>query len=174
MVRLQRHIWVQIAAVCGEVRGVVVHPAQSCRARCRFKEEAGDFWLSLDPYWAGEAPPLVRRFHPDGSLTAPPDDPLWGDHENRWRFTKSREGVAGQFVKVNHWPSLSISRTPSWGWRMENSWVVYTAQLEPGGTFQYGVRAVGEGPPNTSAIPGTPPPSQGSRGRPPSTFPPPL
>ena len=49
-----------------------------------------------------------------------------------WRFTKSGNlpcgrRVRGQFVKVNHWPSLAISRTPEWGWRMENCWVVYTS-----------------------------------------------
>ena len=50
----------------------------------------------------------------------------------RWRFTKSGNlpcgrRVRGQFLKVNHWPSLAISRTPDWGWRMENCWVVYTS-----------------------------------------------
>lgn len=50
----------------------------------------------------------------------------------RWQFTKSGrlpgpsgKRVKGQFVKVNHWPSLSISRKSDWGWRMENCWVVY-------------------------------------------------
>lgn len=38
----------------------------------------------------------------------------------RWRFTKSREGKrGGPFVKVNHWPSLVVSRREGFGWRME-------------------------------------------------------
>ena len=38
----------------------------------------------------------------------------------RWRFTKSREGKrGGPFVKVNHWPSLVVSRQNGFGWRME-------------------------------------------------------
>ncbi len=43
----------------------------------------------------------------------------------RWRFTKTSQGRRGLYVKVNHWPALSISRTEDWGWRMENCWVVY-------------------------------------------------
>ena len=39
---------------------------------------------------------------------------------SRWRFTKSREGKrGGPYVKVNHWPSLVVSRQDGFGWRME-------------------------------------------------------
>ena len=39
---------------------------------------------------------------------------------HRWRFTKTREGKrGGPFVKVNHWPSLVVSRQSGFGWRME-------------------------------------------------------
>ena len=29
--------------------------------------------------------------------------------------------------QVNNWPSLVLSRTADWGWRMENCWVVYAS-----------------------------------------------
>ncbi|GAB4815619.1 hypothetical protein N2152v2_008075 [Parachlorella kessleri] len=104
----------------------------------RFKWLAGVFWTAQDPYWTREGHMLRRFFHESGSLTAAPSDPFWGHHECRWRFTKSKEGLRGHYVKVNHWPSLSISRTPSWGWRMENCWVVYEAELRPGGPYAAG------------------------------------
>jgi hypothetical protein len=50
----------------------------------------------------------------------------------RWRFTKTKEGKRGHFVKINHWPSLIISRSRDWGWRMENCWVVYTSCTDSG------------------------------------------
>ncbi|PSC75299.1 F-box family isoform B [Micractinium conductrix] len=104
----------------------------------RFKSEAGRFWLALDPWWVG-LPQLRRFFHADGSLTAAPEDPLWGEHETRWRFCKTRHGVKGLYVKVNHWPSLTVSRTPAGGWQLENEWVVYAAALQPGGPYARGL-----------------------------------
>ena len=43
----------------------------------------------------------------------------------RWRFTKTSQGKRGHYIKVNHWPALSISRTEDWGWKLENCWVEY-------------------------------------------------
>ncbi|KAK9863100.1 hypothetical protein WJX84_010564 [Apatococcus fuscideae] len=92
----------------------------------RFKHQAGHYWTSFDPYWTKAGPMMQRKFHPDGSLTGDPaHHPFWNAAwESRWRFTKSSLGKRGFFVKVNHWPALSISRTPDWGWKMENCWVV--------------------------------------------------
>ncbi|CAL5219882.1 g1805 [Coccomyxa viridis] len=94
----------------------------------RFKRQAGEFWLSWDPYWTKSGPQMQRVFHEDGSvLGMPSHEPFWfQDSECRWRFTKSREGKrGGPFVKVNHWPSLVVSRQDGFGWRMENCWVIY-------------------------------------------------
>ena len=51
----------------------------------------------------------------------------WGaDYTIKWRFTKSRQGVRGQFVKLNHWPSSQpIRNRENWGWIIHNDWVVY-------------------------------------------------
>ena len=44
----------------------------------------------------------------------------------KWRFTKSKYGKKGQFVKVNSWPSLEISRREDdWGWELSQEWVKY-------------------------------------------------
>jgi hypothetical protein len=44
----------------------------------------------------------------------------------RWRFTKSRNGVRGQFVQLNRWPSYVVSRCrEDWGWVLESGWVRY-------------------------------------------------
>jgi hypothetical protein len=139
----------------------------------------------MDPFWTRQGPQMQRLFCADGSVVAPPDDPLWGEHlaasaaaaccrccclllwptwvctscscclqaldllphtwpaagehECRWRFCNSKEGRPGHYVKVNHWPSLSISRTPSGGWVMENLWVVHEAVLRPGGPYRQGI-----------------------------------
>ena len=122
---------------------------------CRFKRQAGEFWLSWDPYWTKSGPQMQRVFHEDGTvLGIPSHEPFWFQdsecrsavsypralcafcssygyaaeylHQQmshtdcRWRFTKSREGKrGGPFVKVNHWPSLVVSRQNGFGWRME-------------------------------------------------------
>ncbi|PRW59115.1 putative ADP-ribosylation factor GTPase-activating AGD15 isoform A [Chlorella sorokiniana] len=110
------------------------------RWRFSFKQQAGIFWLHLDPSWTQEGPPLQRLFMPNGS-TEPGsrDDPFWGMHEMRWRFCKSKEGVKGTFVKINQYPSLELSRTADGGWRMENMWVEYEALLSPGGPYSRGI-----------------------------------
>lgn len=45
----------------------------------RFKHQAGEFWLLLDPSWTGEGAHLQRLFHPDGTtVPGDPRDPFWG------------------------------------------------------------------------------------------------
>ncbi|KAK9831053.1 hypothetical protein WJX74_001294 [Apatococcus lobatus] len=99
----------------------------SCQWTFRFKPQAGHYWTSFDPYYTKEGPMMQRQFKLDGSLTgSPAHHPLWSPHwESRWRFTKTSMGKRGHFIKVNHWPALSISRTEDWGWRLENCWVEY-------------------------------------------------
>ncbi|KAL4434402.1 hypothetical protein ABPG75_000843 [Micractinium tetrahymenae] len=100
----------------------------------RFKPQAGIYWLGLT---AGLR--MERLFSEDGSVSAPPDDALWGEHESRWRFCKTRDGVRGHYVKINHWPSLDCSRTTGGGWRMQNIWVIYEAILPQGGPYSHGL-----------------------------------
>ena len=45
---------------------------------CRFKRQAGEFWLSWDPYWTKSGPQMQRVFHEDGSvLGMPSHEPFW-------------------------------------------------------------------------------------------------
>eukprot|EP00937_MAST-01D_sp_MAST-1D-sp2_P005162 g5162.t1 len=104
----------------------------------RFKQEAGEFWHSRDPSSRG-LPAMWRQFRPDGTIVSrggaarKRHDFLLHDEEVlaylppiRWRFTKSQNGVRGQFVQVNRWPSYSITRgAHDWRWHLESCWVTY-------------------------------------------------
>ncbi|KAL4860224.1 hypothetical protein ACK3TF_000411 [Chlorella vulgaris] len=109
----------------------------------RFKEAAGAFWTAQDPFWSegdrSSRSLMQRLFLANGSVCAPPDDPIFGDHERQWRFTKSKGGKPGHFIQINHWPSLIIERLLDGGWRMQNEWVVYEAVLKPGGPYSRGI-----------------------------------
>lgn len=87
----------------------------SLRWSFRFKEPAGEFWLSLDPYWTVEPYGSVsyqRMFSPDGTVVSLPSqengvgmDSLdaWARELNmtiKWRFTASRLGKKGHFLQV--------------------------------------------------------------------------
>lgn len=101
----------------------------SFRWQFRFKLSAGAFFVEHDPYWNKEGPTMKRYFHQDGSLTSDPGDPFFSKHEDMWRFTKTKQGKPGQFIKVNHWPALEISRNPDdWSLTLQNEWVIYTAE----------------------------------------------
>jgi len=45
----------------------------------------------------------------------------------KWKMTKSKNGKKGQFIKVNQWPSLHVTRNTDtdWGWTLEEEWVKY-------------------------------------------------
>ena len=63
---------------------------------------------------------MQRIFNSDQTMSSIPiGEPNWlADYECTWRLTKSKERRPGCFVKVNHWPSLEMQRTASWGWRV--------------------------------------------------------
>ncbi|KAK9806004.1 hypothetical protein WJX73_003769 [Symbiochloris irregularis] len=90
----------------------------------RFKRSAGDYWVSMDPFWTREGPLCKRTFTENGEYTAVQPDPFTHDFAFRWRFAKTKQGKKGHYIKVNNFPSLVLSRTKNWGWRMENEWVV--------------------------------------------------
>lgn len=90
----------------------------------RFKWSAGEFWRNLDPSWRSE-PPFIRVFHPNNVVSPGPNDTVFNDMT--WRFTKSRDGKLGRYVRINQWPSLSVSRSENWGWILQNCWVTYTS-----------------------------------------------
>lgn len=132
----QRHL---LARADASRTDITVEELCTFRWRFRFKPQAGEYWMALDPFYTGQGPPMQRLFSEDHSVCAAPGDPLWGEHETRWRFCKTREGVRGHFVKINHWPSLDCTRTPDGGWCMQNMWVVYETTLEPGGAYSRGL-----------------------------------
>lgn len=49
--------------------------------------------------------------------------------------------MRGQYVQVNRWPSMAITRLDDGGWRLESQWVVLEAELEPGGPYARGIAA---------------------------------
>lgn len=100
-----------------------------CAWQFRFKITAGDYWMILDPSHRG-LPPMERHFHPCGTVTGPPGDDseaAFGVREWRWRLTATKDGRRGTFVRVNSYPSLEASRTPDWGWMLENCWVTHVS-----------------------------------------------
>ena len=43
---------------------------------------------------------------PDDPIHTDPEIQIYVDVENlRWRFTKTKNGKRGQFIKVNNWPA---------------------------------------------------------------------
>ena len=64
---------------------------------CRFKRQAGEYWLSWDPFWTKVGPQMQRVFHEDGTvLGMPSHEPFWfQDSECRYVST--------------HNPSLTIA-----------------------------------------------------------------
>eukprot|EP01018_Ginkgo_biloba_P009711 Gb_34887 [translate_table: standard] len=88
---------------------------------CKKNKGAGEYWCASDPYWHG-LPAMHRYFHMDGSVSADPEDPIWGGHECSWTLSKRNKHAS---VRINHWPPLVTTRTSSWGWRLENCWVIY-------------------------------------------------
>lgn len=45
---------------------------------CRFKRQAGEFWMSWDPYWTKSGPQMQRVFHEDGTVIGiPSHEPFW-------------------------------------------------------------------------------------------------
>ncbi|KMS95302.1 hypothetical protein BVRB_009570 isoform A [Beta vulgaris subsp. vulgaris] len=94
-----------------------------------FTEAAPDYWKNLDPYWGGVGPPMHRYFHPDGSQTADPEDKVWGGHECAYTIvTGYADGkVRRNYVRINRWPHLNVSRRDDWGWEMSNVIFAYSS-----------------------------------------------
>ncbi|XP_024522344.1 uncharacterized protein LOC9643613 isoform X1 [Selaginella moellendorffii] len=106
----------------------------------RFKDTVPQYWLELDPSRRGEAP-MQRFFHSDGSQTAGPGDAVWGGHESTFSIIQDEgqdhDSIArSNFVRINHWPRMVVSRTADWGWELHNEICVYTslADSSQGGT----------------------------------------
>lgn len=101
----------------------------------RFKESAGEHWLSNDPWWKEQKPARVR-FLADGRMSSLDGWPASIDEssgrplERRWRFISSaagRQGPKGSFVQINNFPPLVVSRYKNWGFLLESCWVFYTS-----------------------------------------------
>lgn len=95
-----------------------------------FTEEAPSYWRNLDPYWRGTGSLMRRYFHPDGSITADPDDPVWGGHESCCTVVTSLHDdgrIREHYVRVNRWPQLFVRRNEDWSWEMSNRLHCYTS-----------------------------------------------
>ncbi|XP_010243640.1 PREDICTED: uncharacterized protein LOC104587644 isoform X2 [Nelumbo nucifera] len=106
----------------------------------RFKKEAPEYWRNLDPSWKGTGPPMHRYFHPNGTQTADPGDPVWGGHECSYSVVTSFVGegrIREHYVRINRWPQMSVSRKQDWSWELANHLFCYTSIPDPekeGGT----------------------------------------
>lgn len=95
-----------------------------------FTEAAPDYWKSMDPYWGGFGSPMHRYFHADGSQTADPEDKVWGGHECAYTIVTGVVGdgkIRDNYVRINRWPRLDVSRRDDWGWDMSNIIFAYSS-----------------------------------------------
>lgn len=95
-----------------------------------FTEEAPSYWRNLDPYWRGTGTMMRRYFHPDGSITADPDDPVWGGHESCYTVVTGLHDdgrIREHYVRVNRWPQMSVRRKEDWSWEISNHLHCYTS-----------------------------------------------
>ncbi|XP_073299745.1 uncharacterized protein [Primulina huaijiensis] len=94
------------------------------------KHEAPSYWRNLDPYWRGTGTMMRRYFHPDGSITADPDDPVWGGHESCYTVVTGLHDdgrIREHYVRVNRWPQMSVRRKEDWSWEISNHLHCYTS-----------------------------------------------
>lgn len=105
-----------------------------------FTKGAPEYWRNLDPFWKGTGPLMHRYFHPDGSLSADPDDVVWGGHECCYTVVTSiflNGNIREHYVRINRWPQLCVSRRKDWGWELSNFLYAYSSIPDPykeGGT----------------------------------------
>ncbi|KAL8171462.1 hypothetical protein V2J09_023266 [Rumex salicifolius] len=95
-----------------------------------FAKGAPEYWRDLDPYLKGTGPPMHRYFHPDGSLSADPDDLVWGGHACCYTVVTSifHDGkIREHYVRINRWPQLFVSRRKDWGWEMSSILCAYSS-----------------------------------------------
>jgi len=73
---------------------------------------------------------MRRYFHPDGSHTADLEDMVWGGHECSYTIVTGIVGdgkIRENYVRVNRWPRLAVSRREDWGWEMSNVVCAYSS-----------------------------------------------
>ncbi|KAK6161811.1 hypothetical protein DH2020_005192 [Rehmannia glutinosa] len=95
-----------------------------------FTEAAPEYWRNLDPYWQGTGPPMRRYFHPDGSITADPDDKVWGGHESSYTIVTGllTDGkIREHYVRINRWQKMAVQRKPDWSWVLSNHLYYYSS-----------------------------------------------
>ncbi|KAL7105665.1 hypothetical protein ACP275_07G058000 [Erythranthe tilingii] len=99
-----------------------------------FTEDAPEYWRNLDPRWNGTGATMHRYFQQDGSITADPEDKVWGGHESSYTVVtglffggKMRE----HYVRINRWPQMSVQRRPDWGWVLSNHLYCYASVPDP-------------------------------------------
>ncbi|KAG8369741.1 hypothetical protein BUALT_Bualt14G0045300 [Buddleja alternifolia] len=95
-----------------------------------FTQAAPEYWRNLDPYWRGTGALMRRHFHPDGTITADPDDEVWGGHESSYTTVTGllADGkIREHYVRVNRWPQLYVQRKQDWGWLLSNHLYSYSS-----------------------------------------------
>ncbi|GFP96188.1 hypothetical protein PHJA_001762900 [Phtheirospermum japonicum] len=95
-----------------------------------FTAAAPVYWRNLDPYWGATGAPMRRYFHPDGTITAGPDDKVWGGHESAFTVVTGllADGkVREHYVRINRWPQMSVQRKPDWSWVLSNHLYCYSS-----------------------------------------------
>ncbi|XP_073025272.1 uncharacterized protein [Primulina eburnea] len=95
-----------------------------------FTEAAPMYWRNLDSYWKGSGTPMRRYFHLDGSITADPDDVVWGGHESCYTVVTGllEDGtIREHYVRINRWPRLSVKRKDDGSWELSNLLYCYTS-----------------------------------------------
>nr|CAB3499468.1 unnamed protein product [Digitaria exilis] len=96
----------------------------------RFTIAAPEYFRNLDPSWKHTGPPMRRYFHPDGYLSADPDDAVWGGHECTYTVITSFVGngrIREHYVRINRWPPLKVSRKDDWSWELSNHLYCYNS-----------------------------------------------
>eukprot|EP01147_Barroeca_monosierra_P004208 gene4208-6554_t len=90
----------------------------------RFKEDAGSNWLSVDPWWLGNKPRVIR-FHDNGILTG------FELVNFTWKFTRPNRQILGKsdrVVRIHVFPTIHFFRcSDNWEWIGESAWVQITS-----------------------------------------------
>ncbi|GLC45425.1 hypothetical protein PLESTM_001732700 [Pleodorina starrii] len=99
-------------------RLVIVAPRhRGGSARTRYNLTALLSWFST----ALGSASIRRYFNPNHTVTAPADDPMWGEVEPQRHYWYFRPEVDGSTVlQVNTYPPLVCTRTADWGWELSN------------------------------------------------------
>ncbi|GFP87986.1 hypothetical protein PHJA_000942300 [Phtheirospermum japonicum] len=74
---------------------------------------------------------MRRYFHHDGTITADPDDEVWGGHESSYTVVTGLVLAEGKmrehYVRINRWPKMCVGRKADWSWVLSNNLYCYSS-----------------------------------------------